>query len=110
MVLRNTLVLGAFRWHGVILVPWGFGVTLYVEVGALLVALFLIFLFLKFIFRPLHIIANSILGIVAFFLLNAFFNLGISITLLSVGVVAVGGVLGLILVVLVHVMGLGFVA
>lgn len=84
--------------------------ALYVEVGALLVALFLVYLFLKFIFRPLHIIANSILGIVAFLLLNAFFSLGIPITILSVGVVAVGGILGLILVVLVHVTGFGFVA
>jgi len=80
----------------------------YVEIGAVLIALFLLFLIVKFISSPLHIIANSILGIVLFLLVNTFFGVGIPITLLSVGVVAIGGIPGAILVFLLHVTGLGF--
>ena len=78
------------------------------EIGAVLVTLFLLYLFLKFFLHPLHLIANSILGIALFFLVNMFFGAGIPITLLSVGVVAIGGILGVLLVFLLHVTGLGF--
>ena len=81
--------------------------AIYFEIGAIIVALFLLYVLIKFISDPLHIIANSILGIVAFFVLNAL-GVGIPTTLLSVGVVAIGGVLGVILVFLLHVTGLGF--
>ncbi|PIT85347.1 hypothetical protein COU36_03770 [Candidatus Micrarchaeota archaeon CG10_big_fil_rev_8_21_14_0_10_59_7] len=82
--------------------------AIYFEIGAVLVALFLIYLLVRFLFNPLHIIANSILGIVLFFVMNSVFNTGIPITLMSVGVVALGGILGVILVFLLHVTGLGF--
>ena len=82
--------------------------AIYFEIGAVLVTLFVLYLLVRFLFNPLHIIANSILGIVAFFIMNAFFGVGIPITLLSVGVVAIGGILGVILVFLLHVTGLGF--
>ncbi len=82
--------------------------AIYFEIGAILVALFLLYLLIKFLSNPLHIIANSILGIVAFFIMNTFFGAVIPITLLSVGVVAIGGILGVILVFLLHVTGLGF--
>ncbi len=78
------------------------------EVGAVLVALFLIYVLFKFMLRPMHIIANSILGIVVFLVANSAFNSGIPITWLSVGVVAIGGILGVILVFLLHATGLGF--
>ena len=82
--------------------------AIYFEVGAVLVALFVLYLLVRFLFNPLHIIANSIFGIVVFFLMNSFFGVGIPITLLSVGVVAIGGILGVILVFLLHATGLGF--
>ncbi len=82
--------------------------AIFFEVGAVLVALFFLYLIWKFISNPLAIIGNSILGIVAFFLLNVGFNAGIPITWLSVGVVAIGGILGVILVFLMHVTHLGF--
>jgi hypothetical protein len=80
----------------------------YFEVGAILVSVFLVYLLLKFFFKPAQIIANSILGIVIFFVLNFIFNIGIPFTWLSVGVVAISGILGVILVLLLHVTGLGF--
>ncbi|GEM_PF-773059 len=82
--------------------------AIFFEVGAVLVALFVLYLIWKFISNPLAIIFNSILGIVSFFLMNAVFNVGIPITWLSVGVVAIGGILGVILVFLMHVTHLGF--
>ncbi|MFA5246884.1 MAG: pro-sigmaK processing inhibitor BofA family protein [Candidatus Micrarchaeia archaeon] len=82
--------------------------AIYFEVGAVAVAIFMLYLFFRFLFNPLHIIANSILGIVLFVLMNTIFGAGIPITLLSVGVVAIGGILGAILVFLLHVTGLGF--
>ncbi len=82
--------------------------AIYVEIGAVVVAVFLVYLLLRFLFKPMHIIANSILGIVIFFLMNMFFGVGIPITILSVGIVAVGGILGVVLVFLLHVTGLGF--
>ncbi|MDP3742193.1 MAG: pro-sigmaK processing inhibitor BofA family protein [Candidatus Micrarchaeota archaeon] len=82
--------------------------AIYFEIGAVLAVVFLLYLFVKFLFNPVHIIGNSILGIVLFFLLNAFFGAGIPITFLSVGVVAIGGIPGAILVFLLHATGLGF--
>ncbi len=82
--------------------------AIYFEIGAVLIAVFLVYLLIRFLFNPLHIIANSILGIVLFFIMNAFFGVGVPITLLSVGVVAIGGIPGVILVFLLHVMHLGF--
>ncbi|PIU81109.1 transcriptional regulator, partial [Candidatus Micrarchaeota archaeon CG06_land_8_20_14_3_00_50_6] len=76
--------------------------------GAVIVALFFLYVFVRFLLNPLHIIANSVLGIVLFFLMNMIFGAGIPITFLSVGVVAIGGVLGVVLVFLLHVTGLGF--
>jgi len=82
--------------------------VVYFEIGAILVALFLLYVLLRFLSNPLHIIANSVVGIVLFLLINMFLGAGIPITLSSVGVVAIGGVMGVILVVLLHLTGLGF--
>ena len=82
--------------------------VIYFEIGAILVALFLVFLILKFISEPLVIIINSVIGIVLFFVMNLLFKVGIPISILSVGVAAIGGIFGVILVFLLHVTGLGF--
>ncbi len=82
--------------------------AIYLEVGAILIALFFLYVLIRFIGNPLHIIANSIVGILFFLGLNTFFNVGIPISFLSVGVVAIGGILGGILVFLLHVTHLAF--
>ena len=82
--------------------------VLYFEIGAVLVTLFLLYLLFRLFQNPLHIIANSILGILLFVVMNFIFSAGIPISILSVGVVAIGGILGVILVVLLHLTGLGF--
>jgi hypothetical protein len=73
----------------------------------LLVALVIVYLIFRFLKNPMYIIANSIMGILIFFVLNLF-GAGISINLFSVGIVAVGGVLGVLLVLIIHFLGLGF--
>ncbi len=73
----------------------------------LLVALVIVYLIYRFLKNPMYIIANSIMGIVIFFVLNLF-GAGIPIDILSVGIVAIGGILGVVLVLLIHFLGLGF--
>ncbi len=82
--------------------------AIYIEVGALLAAFLLLYLLIKFLKHPGLIIANSIMGIIIFLVLNLFFGLGIPITVFSVGLVAIGGLAGVILVILLHFLGLGF--
>ena len=73
----------------------------------LLVALVIVYLIFRFLKNPMYIIANSIMGILIFFVLNIF-GAGIPINLFSVGIVAFGGILGVLLVLLIHFLGLGF--
>jgi inhibitor of the pro-sigma K processing machinery len=73
----------------------------------LLVALLIVYLIYRFLKNPMYIIANSIMGIVIFFILNLF-GAGIPINIFSVGIVAIGGILGVVLVLLIHFLGLGF--
>lgn len=82
--------------------------AIYIEVGALLVALFLLYLLIRFLKDPLYLLANSIFGIVILLLINVFFGLGIPINILSVGIVAIGGLTGLLLILVLHFLGLGF--
>lgn len=82
--------------------------AIYVEVGALLAAFLLLYLLLKFLKHPGLVIANSIMGIIIFFVLDVFFGLGIPINVFSVALVAIGGLAGVVLVVLLHFLGLGF--
>jgi len=73
----------------------------------LLVALLIVYLIFRFLHNPMYIIANSIMGIVIFVILNLF-GVGIPISIWTVGIVAIGGTLGVILVLLIHFLGLGF--
>jgi hypothetical protein len=73
----------------------------------LLLALFIVYLIFKFLKNPEYIIYNSIMGILIFLILNIF-GVGIAINIFSVGIVAIGGVPGVILVLLLHFLGLGF--
>lgn len=82
--------------------------AIYIELGALIAALFVLYLLIQFLKNPLLIIANSIIGIIAFILLNSYFHLGIAINLWSIMAVAFGGVVGFLMVLLLHFLGMGF--
>jgi inhibitor of the pro-sigma K processing machinery len=73
----------------------------------LLIALFILYVIFKFLQNPLYIIGNSIAGVIIFFVLNLF-GVGIPTNIYSVGIVAFGGIPGLVLVLLIHFLGLGF--
>jgi len=73
----------------------------------LLVALLIVYLLFTFLKNPMYIIANSIMGIVIFVILNLL-GFSIDINIFSVGIVAIGGIPGVVLVLLIHFLGLGF--
>jgi len=80
----------------------------YVEVGALLVAVFILYLLYTFLKNPLHLVANAIMGIVVFFVINMFLVRDVAINFFSVATVAIAGIPGVLLVLLIHFLGLGF--
>ena len=82
--------------------------TIYIEIGALLLAIFLLYVVFRFLKNPLLMILNSVLGFVALVILNVVFQLGIAINFWSIAIIALGGIGGLILIVLFHLLGLGF--
>lgn len=82
--------------------------AVYIELGALLAACLLLILIIRILREPLLILANSIIGIVAFLVLNSFLHLGIVINVWSVLAVALGGLAGFLLVLLLHFLGLAF--
>ena len=77
------------------------------EIVGLVIALLIVYLILRFLKDPMYIIANSIMGIIIFFVLNLF-GLGIPINIFSIGIVAIGGVVGVLLVLIFHFLGLAF--
>jgi hypothetical protein len=79
----------------------------FVGLFGLMVALLIVYLIYRFLKDPIYIIANSIMGILMFLILNLF-GAGIPINIFSVGIVAIGGILGVVLVLLIHFLGLGF--
>ncbi len=82
--------------------------ALYIELGALLAALFVLYVIYQFLKNPLLILANSVLGFIVFLILDIVFNLGIPIDFWTIAVVAIGGFGGVVFVLLLHFLGLGF--
>jgi hypothetical protein len=82
--------------------------AIYIELGALLLALFLVVLVIRFFKNPIAVIANSMLGILLFFVLNTYLHMGIVVNFWSVAIVALGGVGGFLLVLALNFMGIAF--
>ncbi len=82
--------------------------AIYIELGALLAALFILYVIYQFLKNPLLVLANSVLGFIVFLVLDIVFNLGIPIDFWTIAVVAIGGFGGVIFVLLLHFLGLGF--
>jgi len=83
--------------------------TKYIEVGTILVALIVLWLLLMFIQNPIALIINSIIAIAIMFLLNAIFGLGIPINIITILIVAIGGIVGLLLIIILRLMKVAFV-
>jgi len=82
--------------------------AIYVELGALLIAFAIVYLLFGALKNLTYLVANSVMGIIIFFLLNIVLGIGIPISLLSIGIVAIGGLAGVLLVLVIHFLGLGF--
>jgi hypothetical protein len=82
---------------------------MYIEVGTLIVALIALWLLLVFIQNPIALIINSIIAIAIMFLLNALFGLGIPINIITILIVAIGGIVGLLLIIILRLMKIAFV-
>ncbi len=80
----------------------------YIELGALIAALFVLYVIYRFLKEPMLVLANSVLGFIVFLLLDLVFGLGIPINFWSLAVVALGGFGGVIFVLILHFLGLGF--
>ncbi len=81
----------------------------YIEVGSLLVALIVLWLLLVFIGNPIALIINAIIAFLILFLLNAIFGLGIPINIITVLIVAIGGIVGLLLIIILRLMKVAFI-
>ena len=80
----------------------------YIELGTLLVALIILYLLIVFVQNPVAILINALIAIGILFLLNAIFNIGIPINIITVAIVALGGLPGLLLLIIIRLLGLGF--
>ena len=72
----------------------------YVELGTLILALVALWLLFVFIQNPIALLVNSVFAIVLLLLLNMIFRVGIPINILTVLIVAIGGLVGLLLILL----------
>ena len=80
-----------------------------IEVGSVLFALIVLVLLVIFIQNPIALLMNSIIAILIMFLLNAIFGLGIPVNIFTVLIVAIGGLVGLLLIIILRLMKIGFI-
>ena len=80
----------------------------YVEVGTLILALIALWLLLVFVQNPMALLVNSVFAIVILLLINMVLRVGIPINILTVLIVAIGGIIGLLLILLFRYSNLGF--
>jgi len=72
----------------------------YIELGTLILAIVALWLLFVFIQSPIALLVNSVIAIVILMLLNMIFRVGIPINIITVLVVAIGGIIGLVLILL----------
>jgi len=80
----------------------------FVELAALLIAVFILYLLYSLLKNPVSLVANAVMGIIIFLIVNLFLVREVAINLFSVGTVAIAGIPGVVLVLLIHFLGLGF--
>jgi len=78
-----------------------------VEIVALLVGIILLYLLFKIVKSLISLLINSIVAILLLFIVN-FFGLGIAINIWSILIVAIAGLPGLLLVVILHLLNIAF--
>lgn len=78
------------------------------EIILLFIAAVIIMVLWKILEDPKEIAVNSIIGIVSLWLINQYLGWGIPINWLTMLITGLAGIPGLILIVLMHFLGLGF--
>lgn len=79
-----------------------------VMIGFVVVAFVILYLLYTLLKSPLHLIINAVVGIVLLIIINMFLVSDIPINVYSVAIVAIAGIPGVLLVLLIHFLGLGF--
>ena len=80
----------------------------WIEIVAVLIAFLMLYLLFHTLKAAAPLIINSIVGFLVFFLINSIFNLGIVINFWSILIVALSGLTGVVLVLILHLLGLAF--
>jgi len=80
----------------------------HVELGTLILALILVWLLFVFVQNPIALLINSIIAFVILLFLNRIFGLGIPINVITILIVAIGGIIGLILILILRFLNLAF--
>lgn len=76
-----------------------------IELIVLLIAIMIVYLFLH---SAKHIIINTIMGLIILALTNLVFHMGITYSIWTILICAMGGVPGAILVIVLHLLGIAF--
>jgi len=80
----------------------------YVELGTLIVALIVVWLLFAFIQNPMALLINSIIAFVILLMLNTILKVNIPINIITVLIVAIGGLVGLLLIILLRFLNVAF--
>lgn len=72
----------------------------YIELGTLIIALAVVWLLFGFIQNPLALLVNSVFALVLLLLLDIIFRIDIPISIPTILIVAIGGLVGLLLILL----------
>ena len=78
------------------------------EVVGLLIALVILYILYLLLKNGLHLIANAVMGIILFWIINMFLVKDVVIDFFSIAIVALAGIPGVLLVLIIHFLGLGF--
>ena len=81
---------------------------LLIEIFALLLAVVILYVLYKLLKHIIKLAINSIAGIIILFLLNLIFGLGIPINIFTILIVALSGLGGVVLILILHFLGLAF--
>ena len=82
--------------------------VVFVELVSVLVALFILYLLYLFLKNPLHLLVNVVVGIIILMIVNLFLVRDVVINFFSIVIVALAGIPGVLLVLLIHFLGWGF--
>lgn len=82
--------------------------SFYVELAALLLSIVILYVLYRVLKELAKLLINSVAAVILLFLVNLFLGLGIAINIWSVAIVAISGLPGLVLVIILHFLGLAF--